>query len=41
MLTAPSLALYFDEVAMEALGGAAWVEAPEAEMLVCRLRLPG
>ena len=40
-LTAPSLALYFAEVAMEALGGAAWVEAPEAEMLVCRLRLPG
>jgi K+-sensing histidine kinase KdpD len=40
-LTAPSLALYFAEVAMIALGGRAWVESPEAEVLVCRVRLPG
>ncbi len=40
-LTAPSLALYFAEAAMAALGGDAWVESPETEVVVCRLRLPG
>ncbi len=40
-VTAPSLALHFAEVAMIALGGRAWVESPEAEVLVCRVRLPG
>jgi K+-sensing histidine kinase KdpD len=40
-LTAPSLALYFAEAAMRALGGRAWVESPEAEVLVCRVTLPG
>ena len=40
-LTAPSLALYFAEAAMAALGGGVWVESPEADVLVCRLILPG
>jgi K+-sensing histidine kinase KdpD len=39
-LTAPSLALYFAEAAMAALGGEASVESPQPEMVVCRLRLP-
>ena len=40
-LTAPSLALYFAEAAMSALGGGVRVESPEADVLVCRLMFPG
>jgi K+-sensing histidine kinase KdpD len=40
-LTAPSLALYFAEAAMAALGGGVWLESPEAHLLVCRLIFPG
>jgi K+-sensing histidine kinase KdpD len=40
-LTAPSLAIYFAEAAMAALGGGVWVESPEADVLVCRLMFPG
>lgn len=40
-LTAPSLAFYFAEAAMVAIGGGVWVESPETDVLVCRLTLPG
>jgi hypothetical protein len=40
-LTAPTLALYFAEAAMAALGGGVWAESPEADVLVCRLMFPG
>jgi hypothetical protein len=35
----PSLALFFAAAAMEALGGAAWEEATQTNVLVCRLTL--
>ncbi len=37
----PSLALFFAAAAMEALGGAAWEEATQTDVLVCHLTLAG
>jgi signal transduction histidine kinase len=39
-LAAPTLAMYFAEAAMAALGGAVWVESEDDDVVVYRVTLP-